>query len=65
MFRLIGAAFRQRRKTFVNAVSAELNINKQDAAEAVKAITGNENIRGEDLDIQKFSDISDLIGLLI
>ena len=64
-FRIIKAAFEQRRKTLANALSSNLGLNKQDVSDVVKKITGNENIRGEALDIKKFSDISDLIDLII
>ena len=61
MYRIIESAFEQRRKTLVNALVSGLNLNKEKIAEIVKKITGNENIRGEELGIKMFSDISDLI----
>ena len=64
-FKIISAAFEQRRKTLVNAVSSILNLDKKNIAETVKKITGNENIRGEDLDIKKFCEISDLINKMM
>ena len=64
LFKIISASFEQRRKTLVNAIRSSLNLNKQDIAEIVKKVTGNENIRGEALDIKSFSDISDLINLI-
>jgi len=61
MYRVIEAAFGKRRKTLVNALSSGLNADKQKISEIVGLITGNGNIRGEDLGIKAFSDISDLI----
>jgi chemotaxis protein CheY-P-specific phosphatase CheC len=46
----------------VNAVSAVLNLDKEKILGIVKQITGNENIRGEDMDVKEFSAISDLIN---
>jgi 16S rRNA (adenine1518-N6/adenine1519-N6)-dimethyltransferase len=61
MYKVIEAAFGQRRKTLVNALSSGLCIDKQKITEIVISVTGNENIRGEELGIKAFSDISDLI----
>ena len=65
MFKLIEAAFGKRRKTLVNALSSGLNIEKEKIAEIVFGCTGNENIRGEELDIKMFADISDLLYNMI
>ena len=61
MFKVIDAAFEQRRKTLVNALASGLSLDKEKVADIVKKITGNENIRGEELNIKAFSDISVLI----
>ena len=61
MYKIIDAAFEQRRKTLVNALVSGLGLEKEKIAEIVKKIAGNENIRGEELDIKAFADISDLI----
>jgi 16S rRNA (adenine1518-N6/adenine1519-N6)-dimethyltransferase len=65
MFKVIDAAFEQRRKTLVNALISGLNLNsktdKFKIIEIAEKITGNKNIRGEELDIKMFADISDLI----
>ena len=63
LYKIIDAAFEQRRKTLANALSSGLNINteKEKIIAIIKKIAGNENIRGEELDIKAFSDISDLI----
>lgn len=62
MFELIRAAFNQRRKTLVNAISNAVNlgISKEQALEGIKTLGLDENIRGEVLDISQFSRLSDL-----
>jgi len=63
MYKVIEAAFEQRRKTLVNALSSGLKLDKEKIADIVKKVAGekNVNIRGEELDIKAFSDISDLL----
>jgi len=61
MFKVIDAAFEQRRKTLVNALASGLKLEKEEVSNAVKKVTGDINIRGEELDTKAFSDISDLI----
>jgi 16S rRNA (adenine1518-N6/adenine1519-N6)-dimethyltransferase len=60
-FKVVRAAFGQRRKTLVNALSSAFDTPKDDIRHVVKKVCGNENIRGENLDIDKFSEISELI----
>jgi len=64
MYKVIGAAFRQRRKTLVNALVSGLALDKSKITAIVTKITGNENIRGEDLDVTAFADISDMIYMI-
>ena len=59
LFRVIRAAFNQRRKTLVNALSAGLGIGKERAACALTACGLDPRVRGEVLDIAAFSAISD------
>ena len=61
MYKVIEAAFGKRRKTLANALSSALGVDKQKASEIAAFVTGNKDIRGEQLDIKAFSDISDLI----
>ena len=61
MFKIINAAFGKRRKTLINALACGLGIDKEKIADIVKNYTGNENIRGEELNIKMFADISDLL----
>ncbi|MEE1043673.1 MAG: 16S rRNA (adenine(1518)-N(6)/adenine(1519)-N(6))-dimethyltransferase RsmA [Clostridia bacterium] len=59
LFKVVHAAFGQRRKTLVNALSSAFPIPKEDIADIVKDITGNEKIRGEQLDLWQFIQISE------
>lgn len=62
MFRVIRAAFNQRRKTLVNALSSQLgNITKEETERAIVNCGFDTRIRGEVLDIGGFAKISDEI----
>ena len=63
MFRIIRAAFNQRRKTLVNAISnsAELDIEKNSILAALSRLGKPETIRGEALTLEEFARLSDLI----
>lgn len=62
MFRLIRAAFNQRRKTLVNAVKnyEGLDFNRDEIEEAVKKIGKKVNVRGEELSLSEFAKMADL-----
>ena len=65
LFRVIRAAFNQRRKTLVNALSAQLPELTKEAAEGVLTRLGlDPRIRGEVLDLGGFAKISDEISAL-
>jgi 16S rRNA (adenine1518-N6/adenine1519-N6)-dimethyltransferase len=57
LFSIIKAAFGQRRKTLVNALSAAFDIEKEDVKAVVRAVCGNENVRGEALSLGQFIQI--------
>ncbi len=61
MFRLIRAAFTQRRKTFVNSVSSTLGIPKADIEAALAEIGENPMVRPEKLSLAQFSLLSDIL----
>ncbi len=61
MFRLIRAAFTQRRKTFVNSVSSTLNMPKADIEAALVEIGENPMVRPEKLSLAQFSRLSDIL----
>jgi 16S rRNA (adenine1518-N6/adenine1519-N6)-dimethyltransferase len=60
-FRVVRAAFGQRRKTLVNALSAGLAIPKPEAEAAVAALGLDTRIRGETLDIASFAALANLL----
>ena len=63
MFRIVRAAFNQRRKTLVNALSSQLGeVNKEQAEQAIVNCGFDTRIRGEVLDIGGFAKISDEIS---
>lgn len=63
MFRLIRAAFNQRRKTLQNALHnmGELNLSKEQIVEALKEMGLPETVRGEKLTLEEFARLSDLL----
>ena len=59
MFKIIKAAFNQRRKTLVNALSSNLsNYSKEHIKETIGALGHNESVRGETLSLKEFAEIS-------
>ena len=66
MFRIIRAAFNQRRKTLVNAISSQIGgVTKEQAERAIVECGFDARIRGEVLDIGGFAKISDKLGEII
>jgi len=63
MFKLIRAAFGQRRKTLVNGIanSQELNFTKDQAAAAIIKAGLQESVRGEKLGLAEFAALSDVL----
>lgn len=66
MFRLIRAAFNQRRKTLVNALnnSPEIQVEKDTIAGAIESLGLSPTVRGEALTLEQFAGISNKIGRL-
>ena len=64
MFRIIRAAFNQRRKTLVNAINnfPEISLSKEDIAASIESCGLSESIRGEALSLAQFAALSDAIG---
>ena len=61
-FRLVRAAFNQRRKTLVNALSSQIpELEKTQLEEILSSLGFDVRIRGEILDIESFAKISDAI----
>ena len=63
-FKVIKAAFAQRRKTLANSLSSFFGneLTKQQITDIIKNTGLSDTIRGEELDISKFSIISDFIA---
>ncbi len=64
MFELIRAAFNQRRKTLVNAVSnySGLSYSKEDVIRALDALGMDSAVRGEALDLEQFAELSNCLS---
>ena len=64
MFRLIRAAFNQRRKTLVNALhnAPELRLSKDRITETLEEMGLSSNVRGEALTLEQFARLSDLLA---
>lgn len=61
LFKLIKASFMQRRKTFINGVTNSGLVNKEKIKEILNTLGIEENVRGENLTLEQFAHISDLI----
>ena len=63
LFRIIKAAFEQRRKTLVNSIfnRCGLGLSKEETAEIIKSASLDERVRGEALYLGDFARLSDLI----
>lgn len=62
LFRTIKAAFGQRRKTLANALSAGFSeLSREEIKDIIAEISSDPNIRGERLDIEQFTRLSDLL----
>ena len=61
MFSVIRAAFSQRRKTAVNAISAGLGVPKADITAALEKLGLNPMIRPEKMILEDFAKLSDMI----
>ena len=59
MFRIIKAAFAQRRKTLCNTLSNTLGLSKSEVAAVIEACGLESNVRGERLSLADFARISD------
>ncbi|MBE6015827.1 MAG: 16S rRNA (adenine(1518)-N(6)/adenine(1519)-N(6))-dimethyltransferase RsmA [Lachnospiraceae bacterium] len=63
MFKVIRAAFNQRRKTLVNALknSAELSLDKESIESAIRELGLSPTVRGEALTLEEFARLSDIL----
>lgn len=61
-FSVVRAAFNQRRKTLANALSAGLSAySKDEIGQAIQTCGLDERVRGEELDIWKFAELSNVL----
>lgn len=66
LFKIIKASFGQRRKTLVNGLSGIYpNISKDELKNIIFEVSGNENIRGEQLSLSQFIEICEKIVKII
>ncbi len=63
MFRVIRAAFSQRRKTLVNCLTSDsgLDLNRNEVADYLNRMGLRNDIRGEKLTLTQYAELSDLI----
>lgn len=63
MFRVIRAAFNQRRKTLANGLgnASDLNVTRQQAQDALEALGFSPSIRGEALTLEEFATLSNYL----
>ena len=60
-FKLVRSCFAQRRKTLINTVSSTAGIEKDAIRKALNLLNVSETVRGEQLNMQQLSDLSDLL----
>lgn len=61
-FRVVKAAFSQRRKTLSNTLSSALSMNKTQIAELLERAGVASNLRAEQLSMQQFADIANALN---
>lgn len=61
IFKVIKAAFSQRRKTLVNSVSSSTDIAKETILKSLDEMGLSESVRGETLSLEQFAELSDRI----
>lgn len=62
MFKIIKSAFMQRRKTLLNALTnTKVFMNKEEGIKILQELNLNENVRAENLSLQDFANITNII----
>jgi 16S rRNA (adenine1518-N6/adenine1519-N6)-dimethyltransferase len=63
MFKLVRAAFSQRRKTLQNSInnSPELTLNKEKVLAALDQMGLSQTVRGEALSLEQFAELSNIL----
>ncbi len=62
-FKIIKASFMQRRKTLLNSLSNSGIIPKEKVRELLEKLNLNENVRGEELTIEQFAQMANMLNL--
>ena len=64
LFKLIRAAFNQRRKTLQNSInnSPELSLSKEQVVSALDSMGLSQTIRGEALSLEQFAELANLLS---
>ena len=65
LFRVIKAAFGQRRKMLTNALSSDAGITKEQAADAIEKAGFAPTVRGEELSLSEFAHLADALKEII
>lgn len=60
-FKIVKAAFGKRRKTLINALSSALKLEKVHLEQILEKLNIKKTVRAEELNIQQFADISNII----
>lgn len=60
-FKIVKAAFGKRRKTLINALNSSLKIEKVYLESILEKLNIKKTVRAEELNIQQFADISNII----
>ncbi len=61
LFKVIKAAFAQRRKTLLNSLCSNLNLDKEEVKSLLVSLGFDLNIRGEVLKLEEFAKIADAL----
>jgi len=64
LFKIIRAAFNQRRKTLANALTnaVDLNLERDEVVTALREMSLNESVRGEALSLTEFAQLSNILS---
>ena len=62
LFKLIKSSFMQRRKTLINGISNANIATKEEAKKILNSLEIEENVRGENLTLEQFAKISNLLS---
>ena len=58
-FKVVKAAFSQKRKTLANSLSSQYSVPKEQLKSLIYEVCGSDNVRAEDLGIKEFVKISE------